>query len=381
MITLIIIVFIAIAISFLCSVFEAVLLSVTPSYIANLAKTNPKAAERLDKQKQNVESPLVSILTLNTIAHTVGAAVAGAQAAKVFGDEMLGLFSGVLTFLILFFSEIIPKTLGANYWRSLAAPVSLILVWMERLTKPLIWMSSQVTKLMGKGDEGQYIRQEMSAMAEIGLRSGELDKQESAILTQMLSVKEMPVSAIMTPRTVMFKLPLHLSQGEFVQQYLAKPFTRIPVYEDDPDNIIGYVNRNNIIQAERYTPKESIGVLKKNLLVIPETAKILPIFELMIKRNTKIAMIVDEYGSGEGIVTLEDIVESLLGLEIVDSNDPVTDMQQLARKLWSTRMKHKGIVLSDDGEFSKQESSVNGEQAIKAESSKNAISEPKPVND
>ncbi|MDO6613135.1 CNNM domain-containing protein [Shewanella sp. 1_MG-2023] len=362
MITLIIIVFIAIAISFLCSVFEAVLLSVTPSYIANLAKTNPKAAKRLDKQKQNVESPLVSILTLNTIAHTVGAAVAGAQAAKVFGDEMLGVFSGVLTFLILFFSEIIPKTLGANYWRSLASPVSLILVWMERATKPLIWMSSQVTKLMGKGDEGQYIRQEMSAMAEIGRQSGELDKQESAILTQMLSVKEMPVSAIMTPRTVMFKLPIHLSQGEFVTQFLAKPFTRIPVYQDDPDNIIGYVNRNNIIQAERYTPKESIGVLKKNLLVIPETAKILPIFELMIKRNTKIAMIVDEYGSGEGIVTLEDIVESLLGLEIVDSNDPVTDMQQLARKLWSTRMKHKGIVLSDDGEFSKQDTMV-AEQA------------------
>jgi CBS domain containing-hemolysin-like protein len=172
----------------------------------------------------------------------------------------------------------------------------------------------------------------------------------------------MPVSAIMTPRTVMFKLPIHLSQGEFVTQFLAKPFTRIPVYQDDPDNIIGYVNRNNIIQAERYTPKESIGVLKKNLLVIPETAKILPIFELMIKRNTKIAMIVDEYGSGEGIVTLEDIVESLLGLEIVDSNDPVTDMQQLARKLWSTRMKHKGIVLSDDGEFSKQDTMV-AEQA------------------
>ncbi|WP_144213495.1 CNNM domain-containing protein [Shewanella donghaensis] len=353
MITLIIIVFIAITISFLCSVFEAVLLSVTPSYIANLAKTNPKAAKRLDKQKQNVESPLVSILTLNTIAHTVGAAVAGAQAAKVFGDDMLGVFSAVLTFLILFFSEIIPKTIGANNWRALAAPVSLILVWMERATKPLIWMSSKVTKLMGKGDEGQYIRQEMSAMAEIGRQSGELDKQESAILTQMLSVKEMPVSAIMTPRTVMFKLPVTLAQSEFVKLYLSKPFTRIPVYEDDPDNIIGYVNRNNIIQAERYTPKESIGVLKKNLLVIPETAKILPIFELMIKRNTKIAMIVDEYGSGEGIVTLEDIVESLLGLEIVDSNDPVTDMQQLARKLWSSRMKHKGIVLSDDGEFTK----------------------------
>ena len=351
MITLIIIVFVAIAISFLCSVFEAVLLSVTPSYIATLAATNPAAAARLNKQKENVESPLVSILTLNTIAHTVGAAVAGAQAAKVFGDEMLGVFSGVLTFLILFFSEIIPKTLGANYWRSLAPAVSIALVWMERATRPLIWMSKQVTQLMGKGDEGQYIRQEMSAMAKIGRESGELDEQESKILTQMLSVKEMPVTAIMTPRTVMFKLQTTLTQGDFATQFMAKPFTRIPVYQGEPDNIIGYVNRNDVLLAERKTPKESIAVLKKNLLVIPETAKILPLFELMIKRNTKIAMVVDEYGSGEGIVTLEDIVESLLGLEIVDSNDPVTDMQQLARKLWSRRMQHKGIVLSDDGEF------------------------------
>ncbi|MCL1059036.1 CNNM domain-containing protein [Shewanella gelidimarina] len=351
MITLIIIVFVAITISFLCSVFEAVLLSVTPSYIATLAATNPAAAARLNKQKENVESPLVSILTLNTIAHTVGAAVAGAQAAKVFGDEMLGVFSGVLTFLILFFSEIIPKTLGANYWRSLAPTVSIALVWMERATLPLIWMSKQVTQLMGKGDEGQYIRQEMSAMAEIGRVSGELDEQESKILTQMLSVKEMPVTTIMTPRTVMFKLPITLTQGDFATKYMTKPFTRIPVYQDEPDNIIGYINRNDVLLAERKTPSEPIAVLKHNLLVIPETAKILPLFELMIKRNTKIAMVVDEYGSGEGIVTLEDIVESLLGLEIVDSNDPVTDMQQLARKLWSRRMKHKGIVLSDDGEF------------------------------
>ncbi|WOT06190.1 CNNM domain-containing protein [Shewanella youngdeokensis] len=354
MITLIIIVFVAIAISFLCSVFEAVLLSVTPSYIASLAGKNPAAAARLDKQKENVESPLVSILTLNTIAHTVGAAAAGAQAAKVFGDEMLGVFSGVLTFLILFFSEIIPKTLGANYWRTLAPSISLVLMWMERITKPLIWMSTQVTQLLGKGDEGQHIRQEMSAMAEIGRATGELDEQESKILTQMLSVKEMPVTAIMTPRTVIFKLPTTLTQGQFAAQHMANPFTRILIYQNEPDNIIGYVNRNDILLAERSTPKESIAVLNKNLLVIPETAKILPLFELMIKRNTKIAMIVDEYGSGEGIVTLEDIVESLLGLEIVDSNDPVTDMQQLARKLWSRRMQHKGIVLSGDGEFDKQ---------------------------
>ena len=351
MLTLILIVSIAVAISFLCSVFEAVLLTVTPSYIANLEQTNPKAAARLRKQKQNVESPLVSILTLNTISHTVGAAVAGAQAARVFGDEMLGVFSGVLTFIILFFSEIIPKTIGANYWRALAPSVSGILVWMERLTCPLIWMSQQVTKFLGKGDEGQYIRQEMSAMARIGHESGELDEQESKILTQMLTVRDMPVTAIMTPRTVMFSLPVSLTQKEFVTKYINKPFTRIPVYAKDHDDIIGFVNRTEILLSERDNPEATLNSLKKNLLVVPETAKILPIFELMIKRNTQIAIVVDEYGDNQGIVTQEDIIESMLGLEIVDINDPATDMQQLARKLWERRMKYKGIRLSDDGDF------------------------------
>ena len=351
MLTLIIIVLVAVAISFLCSVFEAVLLSVTPSYIASLQQKDAAAALRLNKLKENVEAPLVSILTLNTIAHTVGAAVAGAQAAKVFGDDMLGVFSGVLTFIILFFSEIIPKTLGANHWRRLAPLVSIALFWMQRVTKPLVWMSQQVTRLLGKGEEGQYIRQEMSAMAKIGHESGELDEQESKILTQMLKVRDMPVTAIMTPRTVMFSLPMALTQQEFAQLYAEKPFTRIPIYDADHDDIIGYVNRTDILLAERHTPDATIGALKRNLLAVPESAKILPLFERMIKRNTQIAMVVDEYGSGQGIVTQEDIIESMLGLEIVDLNDPATDMQQLARKLWKRRMQEKGIRLSDDGDF------------------------------
>ncbi|MGL4475523.1 MAG: CNNM domain-containing protein [Shewanella sp.] len=351
MITLIIIILVAVFVSFLCSVFEAVLLSVTPSYIANLTQTNPNAAAKLSKQKENVESPLVSILTLNTVAHTVGAAVAGAQAAKVFGDDMLGVFSGVLTFIILFFSEIIPKTIGANYWRSLAPTVTYILYWMEKLTLPLIWMSKQVTQLMGKGDDGQYIRQEMSAMAKMGHENGELEAQESKILTQMLQARDVPVTAIMTPRTVMFSLPISMSQQEFIDQHINKPFTRIPVYTNDHDDIVGYVNRTDILLASRDTPDEPIDALKRSLMAVPETAKILPLFERMIKRNTQIAMVVDEYGSGLGIVTQEDIIESMLGLEIVDLNDPAADMQQLARRLWKRRMQDKGIRLSDDGDF------------------------------
>ncbi|KFZ38142.1 hemolysin [Shewanella mangrovi] len=350
MLTLIVIILLALSFSFLCSVFEAVLLSVTPSYIANLRQHHPSAAARLSQQKDNVESPLVAILTINTIAHTVGAAVAGAQAAKVFGDEMLGVFSGVLTFLILFFSEIIPKTIGANYWRSLAPAVSLILLWMERLTRPLIWMSNKVTRLLGKGESGQFVRQEISAMAAIGLESGELNKQESKILTQMLKARDISAHTIMTPRIVMFSLPVDMTVSEFAQQHRAQPFTRIPVYQDEPDNVIGYVTRTDVLLDAHHHPQRPIGELKHNLLVVPETAKLLPLFELMIKRNTQIAMVADEYGSGLGLVTLEDIIESLLGLEIVDINDPAIDMQQLARNLWKRRMKDKGIRLSEDND-------------------------------
>lgn len=348
MFTLIVIVLLALTFSFLCSVFEAVLLSVTPSYIATLRQQRPQAADRLAQQKDNIESPLVAILTVNTISHTVGAAVAGAQAAKVFGDEMLGVFSGVLTFLILFFSEIIPKTIGANYWRSLAPSVSLVLLWLERVTRPLIWMSNKVTRLLGKGDAGQYVRQEISAMAEIGLESGELNKQESKILTQMLKARDISAQAIMTPRTVVFSLPVEMTLSQFAEQHRQQPFTRIPVYQNEHDNVIGYVNRTDILLEAPQQPDLAIGELKHSLLVVPESAKLLTLFELMIKRNTQIAMVVDEYGSGLGIVTQEDIIESLLGLEIVDLNDPATDMQQLARNLWKRRMQDKGIRLSED---------------------------------
>ncbi|MFT6124834.1 hemolysin [Shewanella sp. ALD9] len=348
MLTLLLIVSFAILISFLCSIFEAVLLSVTPSYIATLKETNPFIAAQLDKQKQNIDSPLVSILTLNTISHTMGASIAGAQAAIVFGSQMLGVFSAVLTFLILFLSEIIPKTLGANHWRKLAPSVSVCLFWMEKMTMPLIWMSQKVTNLLGKGNNGQYIRQELGAMSKMGKDSGELSEQESQILTQMLSMKDMHVSDIMTPRTVIFKLSTHITHAQFIDQYLSSPFTRFPIYQGDRDNVIGYVNRNDIILQSRQAPDTEIGTHLKTLLVVPSSVRVLPLFQLMIKRNAKMALVVDEYGSSEGIVTIEDIIETLIGLEIVDSKDLAPNMQALARKLWQRRIKNKGLVIYDD---------------------------------
>ncbi|TKB54725.1 CNNM domain-containing protein [Ferrimonas aestuarii] len=348
MLLLVIYIAVAIGVSFVCSIFEAALLSVTPSYIANLKQTNPKAAARLEKQKADVEAPLVAILTLNTIAHTAGAAGAGAQATKVFGNEWLGVFSAVLTLGILFLSEIIPKTLGANYWRTIAPSVSLALTWMVTFTKPLVWMSLKVTKLMGKGEQGNYIRAEMSAMAEIGHEAGELDKQESNILKQLLNAREVPVTAVMTPRTVIHSASQHLNLTEFVTENADVTFTRIPVHDKDRDDIVGYVHRAEVLLAEKNNPEKALRSLKKPILVLPEGTKLMAVFEQLLKRHTQVAIVVDEYGSVLGLVTMEDIIESLLGLEIVDLNDPAADMQEVAKKLWEQRQKKHRIQLSDN---------------------------------
>ncbi|MBY5992825.1 CNNM domain-containing protein [Ferrimonas balearica] len=341
---------VAIGVSFICSVFEAVLLSVTPSYIAGLKAERPKAAANLAELKENVEAPLVGILTLNTIAHTAGAAGAGAQAAAVFGSQALGLFSAVLTFAILFFSEIIPKTLGANYWRTLAPSVAIGLKWMVTLCKPLIWFSMKMTALMGKGEAGHYVRAEMTAMADIGAESGELNEQESSILKQMLKARSVPVSAIMTPRTVIHSLSQDLTLTEFTHLHGKRRFSRVPVYNEDSDDIVGYITRSEALLAEKHTPKAPLKSIRHSIIAVPESARLMTLLELLLKKHTQIAIVVDEYGSVLGLVTMEDIVESLLGLEIVDLSDPATDMQQVARKLWEHRQKQRKIRLSKDEE-------------------------------
>lgn len=345
---LILYVVLALLISFFCSIFEAVLLSVTPSYIAHLKHRNPQASQRLAQQKDHVDESLIAILTFNTIAHTSGAAGAGAQAALVYGDEIIGVFSAILTFLILFFSEIIPKTIGANYWRQLAPLVSWHLVWLVVLTRPFIWLSLQITRRLRQHHQASYIRQEMSAMAEIGKQSGELNEQESDILKQMLKAREVPVTAVMTPRTVLFSLNQDTTVSEFAQQYMLNPFARIPIYQDKSDDIVGYVLRNDILVSEKVKPHKTLKKLKKQILAIPETVKLLALFDLLMKKNMQLALVVDEYGSTLGLITIEDIIESLLGLEIVDSKDPAVDMQHLARRKWQQRMQQKGIVLSED---------------------------------
>ncbi|GAA4896823.1 CNNM domain-containing protein [Ferrimonas pelagia] len=339
---------VAIGVSFICSVLEATLLSVTPAYIAGLKKDRPDAAARLAKLKDNVEAPLVAILTLNTIAHTAGAAGAGAQAAAVFGSHVLGVFSAILTFAILFFSEIIPKTLGANYWRQLAPVTIRPLQWLVWITTPLIWLSTKMTRLFGKEGSGQYIRSEMSAMADIGAESGELNDKESSIVKQLLMARSIPVSAIMTPRTVIHSLPQAMTLADFTHSHARRNFSRVPIYNQDPDDIIGYVMRSEVLLAEKQQPDATLKTVRHNLMMVPENARIMGIFEQLLTRRIQMAMVVDEYGSVRGLITMEDIVESLLGLEIVDRDDPADDMQQLAKKLWEHRQKQRKFRVSHE---------------------------------
>ena len=338
----------ALVISFFCSVFEAVLLSITPSYIAHLRQESPKTAARLEKQKQHIDAPLIAILTFNTLAHTAGAAGAGAQAATVFGSDALGVFSAVLTLLILLFSEIIPKTIGANSWRALAPSVSWCLSILSFFTWPLTRCITLLTTLFGRAEPHAYIRQEMHAMADIGHASGELAEQESSILKQMLKARDLRVSAIMTPRTVMFSVADDMTLHDFVSQYRDNPFSRIPIYQERQDEIIGYVFRNDILVQEKHAPEATLHSLKKDLIAVLEQASLLSTVKLLMHKKVQIALVVNEYGSPQGVITMEDLLESLLGLEIVDSKDPAADMQHLARSIWEKRIQDNIVTISED---------------------------------
>lgn len=350
MLLLILYVLIALGFSFLCSIAEAVLLSVTLPYVALLESENKASGTLLRKLKQDINSPLAAILTLNTIAHTIGAAGAGAQAATVFGSNYVGVISAVLTFLILVFSEIIPKTIGAHYWRQLA-PVTAyglrILVW---VLYPFVKMTELLTRSLTEGPTLRGInRDELRALAEMGGKEGSLAFKESVIMQNLLLLKETPAKAAMTPRTVVFSLPETLTVGEFHAHHEHQPFSRIPVYRNDIEDVIGFVLRSDLLLAQASGQKDlPVGHFSRDIEKILETLDLSKVFDRFMKQRAHIMLVVDEYGGMSGILTLEDVLETLLGLEIVDEFDTDEDMQVLARKLWKTRAKKLGLVENDE---------------------------------
>ncbi len=341
----------AIGFSFLCSVAEAVVLSVSPSYIANLEKSGKKSAVLLKRVKSDIDRSLAAILTLNTIAHTVGAGGAGAEAAAYFGKDAVGIAMAVLTLLILFLSEIIPKTIGALYWRTLA-PVTArfvrMLIW---ALYPLILVSEQLTDLLTRGKTAQpFNREEFAALADIGAAAGQLDPKESRILKNLLRFPSLRAEDIMTPRTVVFTLQQDITVHEVMSRDAELGFSRIPIYGENRDEITGFVLKTDILLHEhRHEGKTKLRDLRRDLRAVNEATRLSHVLEELLDNRAHILLVVDDYGGMDGIVTLEDVVETLIGIEIVDEADKIDDMRHLARQKWQQRMESLGIDVRESG--------------------------------
>jgi CBS domain containing-hemolysin-like protein len=345
-IMLIIYVLLALGFSFLCSVAEAVLLSITPSYIEGLKEKQPKRAALLKRMKQdNVERSLAAILTLNTIAHTVGAIGAGAKATVVFGSAWFGLFSAVMTLMILFFSEIIPKTIGAVYWSKLVGPTSIFVNTLIVFLYPIVWLSERLTKFISRGkDMHIFSRDEFLAMAWVGVETGQIHSKESRIIRNLFRFESLKVTDIMTPRTVITALAEDMKIIDSLKQVTQTPFSRLPLYTKQLDDISGFVLKEDVlISTAQKRGDEKLKALKREILAVPESVSLTALLERFLKERQHIAIVVNEYGGTDGLVTLEDLIETLMGMEIMDETDNVEDMRVLARKQWVERAKAMGL--------------------------------------
>ncbi len=341
----------ALLFSFLCSVAEAVLLSITPSYIEEQKEKNPKRASLLKRLKQdNVDRSLAAILTLNTIAHTVGAIGAGAKATVVFGSAWFGVFSAAMTLLILFLSEIVPKTIGAIYWPKLVGFTAFFVQTLIVTLYPVVWISENLTKFISRGKQLHiFSRDEFIAMAKVGEQSGQIDDKEARIIKNLFRFGSLNVTDIMTPRTVIAALAEDKSVADALEYVARIPFSRIPIYQKEIDDITGFVLRDDVLLRDNQERgDEALRTLRREILIVPESAVLTDLLEIFLKERQHIAIVVDEYGGTTGLVTLEDLIETLMGLEIVDEMDTVVDMRVLARKKWKERAGALGIEINAD---------------------------------
>lgn len=346
---LIVYLFLAIAVSFLCSIMEAVLLSASMSFIQTKAVKGSKQALLLRRLKNNIDRPLAAILSINTIAHTVGAAGVGAQAVAVFGEVYFGMISAILTLLILVFSEIIPKTIGARYWRSLALPSATILQVMIYISYPLVLISKWITNMFSSENQQATVsREEIAAMASLGEKEGVFEESEQKIINNLIKLRSIKVRRIMTPRTVLLAAPESLTLTEFFKNKDFFRYSRVPVYEGDIDNITGYVLKYDVLEKLANDQfKMQLKDIRREILITYENFSIPRVFEQLLESKEHISLIVDEYGGVEGIATLEDVFETLLGLEITDETDTQIDMQKVAREKWWKRARRMNIKPSD----------------------------------
>jgi CBS domain containing-hemolysin-like protein len=327
---------IALLISFMCSVLEAVLLSSTSTYIETLSKNGDslKAVRLLKELKSNIDKPISSILTLNTFAHTMGAAGVGAQAQILFGDEWQTAIAFILTLLILYVSEIIPKTIGAIYWKGLLIPSAYIISFMIKITYPLVWFSSLITNYISKGrkDEINFSRDEIMAVVTLSEKEGSIHSKESVLIENLFKLKNIKTKEIMTPRSVVFALNENVTVEEAIENDKMYIHSRIPIYNESIDDIVGIVFNQTILEE---SVEERDNTILRDITVpvhkISENVPVSLLIDLFVKRKTHLFIVHDNYGQTSGVVTLEDAIETLLGVEIVDEMDEVEDMQAFAK--------------------------------------------------
>lgn len=323
----------ALSLSFLCSVLEAVLLSTPMSYISMRENQGSKAATLMKQYKNNVDRPVGAILSLNTIAHTIGSAGVGAESIKIFGEQYFGLISAILTLLILVLSEIIPKTIGASYWRSLALPSTRIIRVLILITYPLVLLSELITKVFTpRGNQASMSREEVSAMVDVGTTEGIFRESESKLIKSCIALSGVKARQIMTPSIVVESACQDLTVKDF-QAKQSWSFSRIPVYAGDKDYITGYVLKDAVLKLlseDQFHVK--LSDLKRPILTFREEESVFQIWEKMLEKREHISVIIDEYGGLRGLVTMEDIIETMTGVEIVDEDDVAVDMQALAKE-------------------------------------------------
>lgn len=341
--------------SFLCSILEAVLLSVTPTFINVKKREGKPYATILEDLKKDVDQPLIAILTLNTIAHTVGAILVGVQAEslpykfEILGVNMVGIVSTIMTLLILVVSEIIPKTIGATFWKQLANFTSkalLVLIAPLKYTG-ILWILRLTTKLIGgKGHHGSVLsREDFKVMTDIAHEEGVFEESESKVIKNLLAFKKIFIKDVMTPRTVMKMASESMSISDFFKENQNLRFSRIPVYKDKTDNITGLVLKDEVFkEMANQNGEKKLADIKRPILFTKRELPIPQLFNELIANKNHLSVVVDEYGSVSGLVTMEDVIETLLGLEIVDESDTDANMQDLARKNWEHRAKRLGIL-------------------------------------
>ncbi|MBC8238437.1 MAG: DUF21 domain-containing protein [Helicobacteraceae bacterium] len=336
----------SVSVSFLCSILESVLLSVNRSYISVLETEKPKVAAYLRSHKENINKSIASILILNTIANTLGAAAVGAQASILFGNDAVVYVSIVLTFAILFFSEIIPKTIGAIYWKELAPVSARIIRIFIFITYPIILSTLFVTNRISKGKENAHslTKEELLHSMLLSEDDGVIDEKESDFIENILSLNKIKVKDVLTPRSVVFALDETMTIKEIIESKAAIfKFSRIPVYKNSIEDVTGIVLTKKIFKQALIDDSVSVGSIKKNIIVINENIPVSKALDMFITKKDHMFLVKDNYDQTDGIITLEDCVETILGVEIVDESDTTEDMRELAKRKMKAKRKEKEI--------------------------------------